>query len=141
MFFLGQEATEPALPWQCYSFTRRTRKRTKDSRIEISPDCFASDSATVDGLGSYPCQPKQTIWLRLVTRSNKNGKEACILNVGTVIYDDNCLYNHSQRNNVVIEFGALSSFRTELHIGSGVVCVVCPFASAGNEKLKTFMLI
>jgi len=43
------------------------------------------------------------------------------------------------RNDVVIAFGTLSSFLTLLHIVSGVVCVVCPFA--GDEILKTFMSI
>jgi len=35
---------------------------------------------------------------------------------------------------VVIAFGTLSSFLTWLHIVSGIVCVVCPFA--GDEKLR-----
>jgi len=43
-------------------------------------------------------------------------------------------YYHSWRNNVVIVFGKLSSFLTQLHIVSGIVCVGCPFA--GDEKLK-----
>ena len=54
-------------------------------------------------------------------------------------YDDDCFYHHSSRNYEVIVLGALSSLLTWLHIVSGVVCVVFPFA--GDEKLKTFMLI
>ena len=53
--------------------------------------------------------------------------------------DDDCFYYHSWRNNVVIAFGTLSSLLTYLHIVSGVVCVVCPFA--GDEKLKKIMSI
>jgi len=49
------------------------------------------------------------------------------------------MYYHSWRNNVVIAFETLLTFLTQLHIVSGVVCVVCPFA--GDEQLKTFMSI
>ena len=49
--------------------------------------------------------------------------------------DDDCFHYHSWRNNVVITFGTLSSFLMQLHMVSGVVCVVCPFA--GDEKLKS----
>ena len=50
--------------------------------------------------------------------------------------DDDCFYCHFWRNNAVIAFKNLSSFQvlTSLHILSGVICVVCPFA--GDEKLK-----
>jgi len=48
--------------------------------------------------------------------------------------DDDCFFYHAWRNNVVIAFGTLASFLTYLHIVSGVVCVVCPFAD--DEKLK-----
>ena len=40
----------------------------------------------------------------------------------------------STPNNVVIALGTFPSFLTYLHIVSGVVCVVCPFAD--DEKLK-----
>ena len=46
--------------------------------------------------------------------------------------DDHCFYYHSWRNNVVIAFGTFSSFFTQFHIVSGVVCVVCPFAVMKN---------
>ena len=42
--------------------------------------------------------------------------------------DDDCFYYRSWRNNVVIAFGTLSSFLAKLHIVSGIVSVVCPFA-------------
>jgi len=45
------------------------------------------------------------------------------------MYDDDCFYYHSWRNNVVIAFGTLSSF-----LIYGVVCVVCHFAD--DEQLK-----
>ena len=48
--------------------------------------------------------------------------------------DDDCFYYHSWRNNVVFAFGTLSSFLTQFHIVSGVVCVVCPFAGEGKLK-------
>jgi len=48
--------------------------------------------------------------------------------------EDECLYYHSSRKNVVIAFGTLSSFLTVLYILSGVACVFCPFA--GDGKLK-----
>jgi len=41
--------------------------------------------------------------------------------------DDDGIYCHSRRNNVVVAFGTLSSFFTYLLIVSGVVWVVCPF--------------
>jgi len=52
--------------------------------------------------------------------------------------NDECFYYDSWRNNEVIAFGTLSSFRSHFHIVSRVVCVVCPFA--GDEKLKTFIM-
>jgi len=39
--------------------------------------------------------------------------------------DDDCFYYHSWRHNGAITLATLSSFLTELHIVSGVVCVVC----------------
>jgi len=48
--------------------------------------------------------------------------------------DDDCFYCHSLRNNVIIAFGTLSSFLTQLHVVRGVVCVVCAFT--GDEKMK-----
>jgi len=42
--------------------------------------------------------------------------------------DDDCFYYLSWINDAIIAFGTLSSFLTWLHIVSGVVCVVCPFA-------------
>jgi len=48
--------------------------------------------------------------------------------------DNDCFHYPFWRKNVVIAFGTLSFCLTQLHIVSGVVCVVCPFA--GDEKLK-----
>ena len=50
-------------------------------------------------------------------------------------HDDDYLYYHSWRSNVVIAVGTLSSYLTYLHTVSGIVCVVCPLAV--DEKLKT----
>ena len=49
-----------------------------------------------------------------------------------------CFHYPSWRKNVVIAFGTLSSFLNQIHIVSGVVCVVC--ASAGDEKLKNIVV-
>jgi len=46
--------------------------------------------------------------------------------VKTKGHDDDCFYYHCRTNNVVIASGTLFSFRTYLHLVSGVVCVVCP---------------
>jgi len=59
--------------------------------------------------------------------AKSNGTPAMDLGHMNVV-DDDCFYDHSWRNNVVIAFGTLSSFCTYLHFVSGVVCVVCPFA-------------
>ena len=48
-------------------------------------------------------------------------------------YDD-CFHYYSWRNNVVIVFGALSSFFPLLHILIEVVCVSCPFQVMKNWK-------
>ena len=42
-------------------------------------------------------------------------------------YDEDCFYDDSWRNNVIIARETLSSFLTQLHVVSGGVCVVCLF--------------
>ena len=59
---------------------------------------------------------------------------ACIYVPPTCMYNEDCFYYHSWRNNVVIAFATLSFFLTCLHIVSGVVCIVYPFA--GDENVK-----
>ena len=51
-------------------------------------------------------------------------------------HNDDGFYSHSWRNNEVVAFGTLSSFLTQLHIVSGVVCVVCPFADGSKATSK-----
>ena len=44
--------------------------------------------------------------------------------IAQTMHDDDCFYYHSWKNNVVIAFGTLSSFRTQFHIVSGVGFVI-----------------
>ena len=63
----------------------------------------------------------------------------CHTGVYIIGYDDDCFYYQYWKYNVVIAFGTLASFLTQLHVASSVVCIVCPFA--GDEQLVTMSLV
>ena len=63
-----------------------------------------------------------------------SGSQIVTLTVCVCVNDDDCFDCHSWRNKIVIAFETLSSFLTKLHMVSGIVCIVCPFAD--DEFLK-----